>query len=192
MQVKRKQYIVDTKFQLRFTFAFVFAALLGTIVSTTFFLFYSVQQLETVQFSVHSTLNSAPRLFTHLFIQANLLSLAFVALLFVLMLLWIRQKMNGSLFRLMSALKNIHNGNLSDKIILRKNDPFTDVADSMDQMRINFRDTFKRLDNDYKEITNGLADLEIDHAKGMCLHENQKKLLKMIETLKKNEFPLLS
>ncbi len=191
MQVKRKRYLVDTRFQLRFAFAFVLASLLGSIVSTSFFIFHSVKQLETVQFSIHSTLNSAPRLFTPFFIQANLLSLTCVALLFILTLLWMMRKMNGSLYRLMSALKNIHNGNLSEKIILRKNDPFTDVGDSLDQMRIDISNTFKRVNTDYKKISNGLADLEIDHTKGMHVLENREKLLRMIETLKKNGSPLL-
>ncbi len=190
MHVKRKQYLVDTKFQLKFAIIFVSVALLGSIVSTSFFLFYSVRHIETVRFSVHSTLDSAS-LFTPTFIQANLISLACVALLFTLTLFWKKKKMNGSLYRLTSALKNIHNGNLSEKIILRKNDPFNDVADSLDQMRLHIRDTIKRANKDYNEITNGLADLETDHSKGICLLENQKKLLGKIKTLKKDESPLL-
>ena len=99
-------------------------------------------------------------------------------------------KINGPLIRIKNDLKVIQDGNFATDIILRRKDEFADVAAALNDMLTRLRQRFGEFKTGYNEISRALMDLEVDHAKGMPIGPEAKRIAEMVRMLQKKTRPI--
>jgi methyl-accepting chemotaxis protein len=148
----RKQFIVNSGMQLKFTLVFVCISLAGCLFSVTAFNYFSIQKIESLLWSTHLSIQSTAEIIRPFFIFTNIAGFIFVALLLSLTGFWMFRKTEGPLLRISKDLMEMTDGNLSKKIILRQKDEFRDIAVELDTMTGALRDRFVTLKNKHEEI----------------------------------------
>jgi methyl-accepting chemotaxis protein len=148
----RKQFIVNTGMQLKFTLVFVCIALAGCLFSVTIFNYLSIQKIESLLWSTHFSLQSTSEIIRPFFIFTNIVGFLFVALLLSLTGFWMLRKTEGPLLRISKDLMEMTDGNLSKKIMLRQKDEFRDIAVELNTMTGALRDRLVILRNKHGEI----------------------------------------
>ncbi len=182
MKWRRRKYVVDSRFQLKFVIAYLLASLFGSIAVLTLFNILANQALTEMIFRVHGAPQSPGEILMPLFLRAA--GIAFLLFLLTLILvsgLMVR-KTRGPLFRIMKSLALMNQGDFSASIRLRDADDFQDVAQALDQMRQAIRARFLSFDQDYQNFSKALSAIQTVEF-GELPAEAQKALLFLIQDL---------
>ncbi|MCF6246555.1 MAG: hypothetical protein L3J69_04250 [Desulfobacula sp.] len=119
-----------------------------------------------------------------IFIYVNFFSLAFVSFFFIITGIRMLKKLNDPVTKLITGLKTIQNGNLSEKIILRRADEFSDVAESMDKMRKAIKNQFINSKYQYKKIADEIQNIETEELEDKLKDKKIKKIIYMVQQLR--------
>lgn len=157
-KIRRRQYLVKTKFQLKYTgmvllFMFIVAWLTGSTVYYTGWLLmgeklanvYPQGRLVAIMRMINATL---------------LLRLLLLTPLVVLISVLLSHRIAGPLYRIQRFLKSVANGDLSAKLVLRKGDELQDLAGSINEMTDDLKNRVKKL----KSLVN-MSNLELEKLK---------------------------
>lgn len=152
---RRKQYLIKTKFQLKYTglillFMFIVAWLAGYTVYCTGWLLmgeklanvYPQGRLVAIMRTINITL---------------LLRLALITPLVVLISILLSHRVAGPLYRIERFLRSVAKGDFSMKLHLRKNDELQDLAGSINEMTEDLKNRVKKL----KGLVN-MTNLELE------------------------------
>lgn len=184
MQSRRRIYITDSGFQWRFTLGFCVASLLASVFTASLFYYLSMQQIETLRWSVHLNVNSTAEILTPLFIQINLFSLVLITILLAVTGKLMLNKISGPIYRLINGIRTMKKGDFSSNIILRRNDEFKDVAQTCENMRLKTNIKYSQFAKRYEEISAAIHEMKIDHARGKLTDESGQTILAMVSDLK--------
>ena len=182
---KRRKYFVNSRFQLKFAFGFIIAALIGSISSTALFNYLAMIRLEQLQWSVHVSALSTGEVLKQISLTVNIFSLILVSILFAITGFRMLRKINVPVYRLIKSLELIKNGDLSKPIILRQEDEFGNIAKNMDEMREQIRRRFFDSKNQYDKISQAIQEMEKKVIKGEVIGEKAGKTIHLIQKLQK-------
>ena len=133
-QYQRRNYFIKKGFQVRFILKFCLLMLLGIIISTGL-LFISSQGTLTSSFKdsrliiENTSLAILPAI-----IYTSLITICLLMLATIVVTLFISHKIAGPMFRFEKDLKEIGEGNLTKKVVLRQKDQAAELADSITDM----------------------------------------------------------
>jgi len=185
-RIKRRKVLVNSRFQLKFAFGFIIAALIGSISSTALFNYLATIRLEQLQWSVHISAQSTGEELQQIFWYVNIGSLVFVSILFGITGFLMLRKMNSPIFQLIKNIESIKNGDLSKTIILRQKDEFTNVAKNLDDMKGQIKRRFAGSKREYGEISYAIQEMEKEVIKGGHIEKKVEEILYLVQKLRKN------
>jgi len=88
-----------------------------------------------------------------LFMYINVIDIGFVSTLLIIISILMIRKASGPLYRMITDIMKVTNGNLSVDITLRQKDEFKDVANELNNMVRNLRSRFKVINERYSGIS---------------------------------------
>lgn len=157
---KRRKYIVRSKFQFKFVFGFISAALVSCIVSAVLFTYFSMIELEKLQWSVHLNAGSTGEVLRQISLYIIGFSFIFASILFVIIGSRMVKKINNPVHRLIKSLEFIQNGDLSQPVALRQKDEFGDIAISIDNMKEKIKVRFLDSKTQYEKVSQAIQDID--------------------------------
>lgn len=187
MSYSRKIYLINPKFQIRFSLYVCLMVFLTSIIYP-----FSIYELMNTIISHFSLKN--PEIATHysskrdaLILFLILLHLGFTCLTFFICVFF-SHKIAGPLYKLQKHLKLIRDDSNPEKLFFRKGDYFQELADDVNA-------TFDHLEDSYKndlvylsEVTSYINNLSlvVPDDKRVVLNEISSRLSKMQERFTKN------
>ena len=185
MKYRRRKYVVRAGFQWRFVLNFIIVAIVGNLTATVLFNFFAIKKLEEFRWSVHLSEQATGEVLTSLFLYIIFFSLIFVSVLLVIIGAWMRKKMDGPIYRITEALRQIKEGNAFSPISLRHKDEFRDVAVAINDMLYRIRKRFDEIRAEYGEVSQALDELKAVYAKGRAGKEVEDRIIVEVQTLQK-------
>ncbi|MDH5633007.1 MAG: hypothetical protein OEZ10_08425 [Gammaproteobacteria bacterium] len=144
--IKRKQYLVDRKFQMRLALELMVVVLLVPLVVWADF--YVLGQYALAQNAAAGMANSSWGVIGAL-IQRQWLLMVVVYLvnfgLIYLFIIFYTHRIAGPVYRFTETLTSMAGGDLSARIKLRKNDYFENLGESINRLSDHYADTFREL-----------------------------------------------
>lgn len=189
MKLLRHQYIVNKSFQWKFVLNFIVALVIGNGLSTVVFITLAMEKLDELQLNMHVTAKSTGEIMRPLFFWFTFTNLLMVLVLFIVLSVRMKKKMNGPLYRISKDLERVAEGDFSTSIAVRGQDEFANVAETLDEMVSKLKERLMRFREKYKNISGGFVDLEVSQARGTGAKEQAKEMILSIEKLKQ-ERPL--
>ena len=160
MKYRRRNYMINSGLQMRYSFLFIIAALLGNICAVGAFNMLSLKKLEAARWSTHLNVESTGELLYPVFLYVNIGAFLFITLLFIIAGIWMLRKTTGPLIRMSKDISRVTEGDLSSQIVLRQKDEFKDVADELNIMTEKLRGRFINIKDKYESISQSVAMLE--------------------------------
>ena len=192
MKYRRRNYMINSGLQMRYSFLFIIVALLGNICAVGAFNLLSLKKLEATRWSTHLNVESTGELLYPVFLYINIGAFLFISLLFILIGAWMLRKTTGPLIRMSKDISRVTEGDLSSQIVLRQKDEFKDVADELNVMTENLKGRFINIKDKYESISRSVAMLEKDTGERDAASTAYSSILKNIEGLEEeiNKFRL--
>ena len=183
MKFRRRNYVINSGLQMRYSFLFIIAALLGNICAVGVFNMLSLKKLEAARWSTHLNVESTGELLYPVFLYVNIGAFLFITLLFIIAGVWMLRKTTGPLIRMSKDINGITEGDLASQIVLRQKDEFKDVADELNEMTESLRSRFVNIKDKYESISQSVAMLEKDAGDREGTSTTCNSILKNIEGL---------
>jgi len=183
MKFRRRNYVINSGLQMRYSFLFFIAALLGNICAVGVFNMLSLKKLEAARWSTHLNVESTGELLYPVFLYVNIGAFLFITLLFIIAGVWMLRKTTGPLIRMSKDINGITEGDLASQIVLRQKDEFKDVADELNEMTESLRSRFVNIKDKYESISQSVAMLEKDAGDREGTSTTCNSILKNIEGL---------
>ncbi|MDX2495608.1 MAG: methyl-accepting chemotaxis protein [Desulfuromusa sp.] len=168
---KRKKLNLSVKreFQMWLLARILGVVTVSSLVAVLILYFYSRQEISSTFYSAHIQLRRVSDL-----LFPVMASGAFISLLSGLGLaLFLPQKIAGPIYRVQKSLKVIKSGDLTEKVILRKNDAFMDLADSVNETTSELRNRIQEIKDVQFELDQVLDALEHKEAMDLATRQNQ-------------------
>ena len=140
--IKRKKLnlAVKREFQMWLLVRILGVVIVSTMVAVLILYLFSRQEISSSFYTAHIQIRRVSDLLLPVMAAGALVSL----LSGVILALFLPQKLAGPIYRIQKSLEVIRDGNLTEKIVLRKDDPFSDLADSVNEtaaaLRVKIRD----------------------------------------------------
>ena len=183
MKIRRRKYFINARLQMRFAVFFLIISLVGNIAAVAAFNMLAMDKIDALLWSSHIDITSTNELVGPLFIQVNLINLAFVTVLLLLTGTWMMKRTTGPIYRMSQDIKTFTEGDLTSRIILRNKDEFADVAGELNNMAESLRERFAGIRDRYSSISESTGALiKGDGNKEEALR-NCDLILKSIEEL---------
>ena len=131
---RRRHRFIKKEFQFKFIVKFCLLLLVGVLISTSLLLLFSQDSLTSSFAQSRLVIKSTGLAILPSVIYTNLIILGFMTLLTIIFTLFISHKIAGPLFRFEKELTDIGEGDLTRKVILRKNDQITEMAKCLNNM----------------------------------------------------------
>jgi len=184
MIIRRRKYLIDASFQMRFILVFVIISLLGSLAAIIVFNYYAMKELDGLMWSIHIRAQSTGEIFKPLFIKINIVSFVLVSVLLTVMALWMIRKASGPVYRMSQDVRKAAKGDLTVNISLRHGDQFKETAQDLDSMMKELRGKFKNINDHYMRISELLPSIgQAENNASVLPHiENIEKELKKFNT----------
>lgn len=154
---KRSSYFIKKEFQFKFILRFCLLVLIGAVISTGLvFLFSQGTLTSSFQHSRLIIKNTGVAILPSV-IYTNLITLALITLATIIVTLFVSHKVAGPMFRFEKELKAIGEGNLTNKIMLRKKDQIKDMADCLNNMVASLREKILDIQTEVEHIRNSAS-----------------------------------
>ena len=148
----RKRYFIKKDFQAKFILKFCSLILGGVFISTGLLFLFS-QDTLTSSFN-HSRLvieNTALAILPSI-VYTSLITLGLLTIATIIVTLFISHKIAGPMFRFEKELKEIGEGNLTKKIMLRNKDQAAELADCINDMTAGLQEKVSRIRAELEHI----------------------------------------
>ncbi len=149
----RKTYFIKKDFQVRFILKFCLLLVAGVVVSTGLLFFFSRDSLTSSFQHSRLVVENTSQAILPTVIYTSLVTMGILAIATVIVTLFISHKIAGPMFRFEQDLKEIGNGNLSKKVILRKKDQATAMAACINDMTTGLHEKVSHLQAELERIT---------------------------------------
>jgi methyl-accepting chemotaxis protein len=179
---RRKHYFVKKDFQFKFILKFCLLILIGAILSTGLLFLFSQGTLTSSFQQSRLLIENTALVILPAVIYTNLITLGLITLATIVVTLFISHKLAGPMFRFEKELKEIGKGDLTKRLEVRKKDPITGMADSLNEM-------IAGLNNKVLVIQNHVEDM-LDLASKQNAPEGLIQALNLLHHKIKNSFKI--
>ncbi len=149
---RRRTYLVEKSFQVRFILKFCLVVLAGALISTLLVLLLTRGSLTSSFEQSRLVIKSTASAILPAIAYTNLITLALITLSTVIVTLFVSHKIAGPIYRFEKELEEIASGDLTRKIALRRKDQITNLAQNLNQMVSNFNRKISELKQDIEDI----------------------------------------
>jgi len=175
---QRKTHLIKKEFQYKFILKFCLIILAGVIVSTSLLFAFSQDTLTSSFNQSRLVIRSTGYAILPAVVYTNLITLGLVTLAAFIVILYLSHKIAGPIFRFEKELKNIGEGDLTVKIVLREDDQVKDMADSINQMVGRLHQKVHMLNTDVANMLNSIADQNVPEAVTEGIKDFQQQIEK--------------
>lgn len=156
---KRRQLLIDRKFQIIFILKFCSLLLIGA--AFTVAIMYILSQTSTSVFFENSRIvvKNTAQLMTPVLIRTSIVVTATVGIIAVVLLLFSSHKISGPLFRLKREIDKLAEGNIPKDFKIRSKDQLQGIADSFDRMVRELNLTISELKTSWTDLKNEFPDI---------------------------------
>lgn len=159
MEIKRRQYYINPRFQARFIVRFCGVLLLGALLSICITMLTTQATLTSSFEGAELVIEKTSLAILPSVILTNVITTFVVGILVILVTLFISHKIAGPMYRFEMDIEEIAEGDLQKTIKIRHGDQFESVAKSLNAMvkelnkkLIEIKHDFDRLDNKAEEL----------------------------------------
>jgi methyl-accepting chemotaxis protein len=131
---KRKSYFIKKDFQARFILKFCLLLLTGVVISAGLLFFFSQDTLTSSFQQSRLVIKNTSVAILPAILYTSLITLALLTVATIFVTLFISHKIAGPMFRFEKELKEIGQGDLTKKVVLRKKDQTADLARCINDM----------------------------------------------------------
>ena len=131
---KRRQYFIKKEFQVKFILKFCLLIVFGAIISTGLLFLFSQDTLTSSFQQSRLVIKSTGLAILPSVLYTNLITLGLIAIAAIIVTLFVSHKMAGPLFRFEKKLRNIGEGDLTTKVVVRKDDTIENMAGCLNNM----------------------------------------------------------
>lgn len=160
MNYKRREYITNAPFQMKFVLTFIIVAFTGNILAVTIFNYIALKKLDDLIWSTHLRVRTINEIIGPLFIQVNAAAFVFICITLIIIGMIIARKISAPLYRMSKGLRTAADGDLTVNIALKQKDEFKSVANELDNAIHSLRNRFITLNEKHKEITRSIGELQ--------------------------------
>ena len=177
---KRKNYFIKKDFQARFILKFCLILLAGVIISTGLLFLFSQDTLTSSFRHSRLVVENTGLAILPSALYTSLITLGLLTVATIIITLFISHKIAGPMFRLEKELKEIGQGDLTKKVMLRSKDQAAELADRINHMTaslhekvVNIRTEVERIlesarkENAPQKIVEGLERLHQEIMKNL-------------------------
>ena len=158
-QFTRKNYFIDRNLQTRYIILMVVVLIVHTLIVLAA-VFSPYIMMLSFDFPTDTRAEAAK---AFLLVHANAWPVIGGFIIFVgLLTLFVTHRIAGPIFRLKKGIRDIADGHLNEKIILRRKDEFHDVAEELNALAARFRDSFSLLKEKSSLLAGSIEELEQD------------------------------
>jgi len=150
----RKHYFIKKSFQVKLILKFCILLLVGVIFSTALLFLFSQDTLTSSFEQSRLKIRSTGFAILPSVILTNLITLGVVALATIVITLFVSHRIAGPLFRFEKELKQIGQGDLTKKVMLRQKDQMTDMAESLNEMVSSLHNKLALIQKDVEQLRN--------------------------------------
>ncbi|MDY6842810.1 MAG: hypothetical protein SVW57_01775 [Thermodesulfobacteriota bacterium] len=148
----RRNYLVKKEFQVAFIMKFCLLLVVGILISTGLLFLFSQSSLTSSFQNSKLVIENTGLAILPSVVYTNLIIFALLSMVTVLLTLFISHKIAGPMFRFEKELKEIAQGNLTQKILLRKKDQINEIADCLNNMTESLREKVFRIRTEVEGI----------------------------------------
>jgi methyl-accepting chemotaxis protein len=150
--------------------------IVSTLVAVAILYLYSRQQISSSFYSAHIQIRRVSDLLFPVMAAG-----AFVSLFSGMVLaLFLPQKLAGPLYRVQKSLEMIRNGDLTEKVFLRKGDTLTDLAAAVNETTAGLRGRIQEIKEIQAELDQIITSLQ--HQEATAVSARQKVALDRLRT----------
>lgn len=162
MKWRRRKYLIDEKFQWRFVGRLIMPLVLGVIIITVvdYYFIWSLftspvpghyENMELVTFKISM----------YLLLYGLCIFIPVVAIVGII----ISHRVAGPLFNIERILKNIGEGDLASRTVLRRKDELKNLAVCVNEMALGLANKISSIEEEVKALGDGLLGLESESEK---------------------------
>lgn len=131
---KRRSYFIKKDFQFRFILKFCLLVFIGVVISTVLLFLFSQDTLTSSFQQSRLVIKKTGLAILPSLVYTNLITLGLITLATIIVTLFVSHKIAGPMFRFEKELKDVGQGDLTKKVIVRKKDQITELADCLNNM----------------------------------------------------------
>ena len=150
---RRKNYLINKKFQFTFSSKFVILLLLESVLIVTLFFYLSHDTVTTGYANAILTVETTRNFFSVPFILLTLIVAVGIALAGMIVFILLSHRIAGPLYRFETTLKQLQDGDMTTNVNLRKTDQLSEVQEQLNAL-------IRSLDSRLGSIKNELTELE--------------------------------
>jgi len=128
---KRRTYLVQKGFQIGFILRFCLLLLAGIFLSTGLIFLFTQGTLTSTFRDSRLVIDRTATIILPAIAYTNLITLALITIATIIVTLFVSHKIAGPMLRFEKELAAVASGDLSKKIVLRKKDQMTGIAESL-------------------------------------------------------------
>jgi methyl-accepting chemotaxis protein len=165
---KKLNLAVKRKFQMWLLFRILVVVIISILVAVLILYLYSRKEISSSFYSAHIQIRRVSDLLLPVMAAGSFVSLVSG----ILLALFLPQKLAGPIYRVQKGLELIRDGNLTKKIVLRKNDIFMDLADSVNESADGIRTRIMEVKEIQRELDQLVTSLEHKEAAAVSARQN--------------------
>ncbi len=159
---KRRNLFIDKEFQGRIIFNYFLLVLLGSVLFMFAISFFSSNTLSIVYDNYHLELGLTPEIMIKKFFSAQWFFIVTGGGVIIIITLFLSHRVAGPFYRFEKTLEAMINGDLSQKIYLRKKDEGKELANKINQFNTTLSDKVVKT-KICKNIVKGyIQEIEVD------------------------------
>jgi methyl-accepting chemotaxis protein len=159
---------VKREFQMWLLVRIVGVVIVSSLVAVLVLYLYSRQEISSSFYSAHIQIRRVSDLMLPVIMAG-----AFVSLLSgVALALFLPQKLAGPIYRVQKNLEVIREGDLTEHIVLRRNDPLTDLAASVNEATAGLRARIQKIKEIQQALDQIIASLKHQEATEVSARQN--------------------
>lgn len=144
---KRRKYFINKEFQGRFIFNYFLLAAIGSLLFVAVFSFFSANTLSIVYENYHLQLGLTPGILIRKILGTQWLIIVLGGGAVILVTLLLTHRIAGPFFRFEKSLDEMIDGDLSNKVVLRKKDEGKQLAQKINAFNYILSDKLSIMEN---------------------------------------------
>jgi methyl-accepting chemotaxis protein len=137
---KRKNHFIKKDFQTRFILKFCLLVLAGVVISAVLLFFFSQDTLTSSFQQSRLIVENTSSAILPAILYTSLITLAWLSVATVFVTLFISHRIAGPMFRLERELREIGQGDLTKKVVLRRKDQTAELARCINDVAAGLRE----------------------------------------------------
>ena len=157
---KRKRYLIEKGFQMRFILKFCGLVVLGCLLFGVIVYFFSTRTVTTSFENSRLTIKTTADFILPILIYGAIIVATLISIVCAVMLLLISHKIAGPLYRLQRYAKAIGSGDIPIDFHVRKKDEVQSVAREFNEMLQNLRSGISEIKRGSKDLDGPVSELK--------------------------------